>query len=403
MKEYLNINQKPLMKTGFLVLPLVIAGVCFTGCDSKSSESSIREITIETESADTEHEAIPRISTAERVGLQVEEDHTGHSHAMPPEENAPSTPAKDPHAVAGGTDVKIVWETPATWEELPGDTMRIANFKVTELSNCSLFKLKGQAGGLGKNLNRWRTQMALPQLSAEEINALAIKKLMGNDAVYTVMDGVYTGMSSTDSKGDFRMIGLTLIQSDYSYFVKLTGPLEEIKEQEKNFSQFCASIKKIETSALEILTKAGSQLNSDLSNNASKSFDAKVPEHWTLEPEKPMRLVSYQVSTATCYVSILGGDGGGVSSNINRWRGQLGLPAMSDEEIGGLATLSINGQQAPYIEVNGMGDDKKDLMLLGAICSTSDGKTAFIKMTGTSDILEKEIEHFKTFCSSLKL
>src|SRR3954469_20730083 len=64
----------------------------------------------------------------------------------------------------------------------------------------------------------------------------------------------------------------------------------------------------------------------------------KTPEGWTESPPGEMRVASFKISgkdgrQADLSIVPLSGGGGGDIANVNRWRGQVGLPPLSPEEI----------------------------------------------------------------------
>src|SRR5688572_18937213 len=82
-----------------------------------------------------------------------------------------STPGSSASSKAtGGASSSLRWITPAGWSELPTSAMRVANFRVgdDERAECYLTLLGGDGGGLAANVNRWRAQMGLGALSADE-------------------------------------------------------------------------------------------------------------------------------------------------------------------------------------------------------------------------------------------
>ena len=83
-----------------------------------------------------------------------------------------------------------------------------------------------------------------------------------------------------------------------------------------------------------------------------------VPAGWTQGPDRPMRLVTFACTpeggaaaaqpgspegSVECYVAELGGMGGGVAANFNRWRGQLGQPPLKDADIAALPRITVLG------------------------------------------------------------
>jgi len=135
----------------------------------------------------------------------------------------------------------------------------------------------------------------------------------------------------------------------------------------------------------------------------------QTPDGWKAAPASAMRLINFRIGPqgeAECYVTILPGAGGGVAANVNRWRGQLGLEPISENDIAKLPTLSLLGQDAVFVSLDGtfsgMGNTapREDYRLFGLIGENL-GNMQFVKMTGPRKLLEAEAENFATFCASI--
>jgi hypothetical protein len=134
-----------------------------------------------------------------------------------------------------------------------------------------------------------------------------------------------------------------------------------------------------------------------------------LPEGWFEKPATPLRVINLQPgpsSEAECYVTVLGGDGGGLASNVNRWRRQMGLEPYSDDELAALETRDVLGHQATYVDMRGtftgMGgaETVEDARLVGLVLVHS-GRAIFVKMTGPDAVVEEQLEAFNAFVDSL--
>ena len=76
---------------------------------------------------------------------------------------------------------------------------------------------------------------------------------------------------------------------------------------------------------------------------------AKLPAGWSVGPENSMRKATWIVSgpsgsKAEIAVTVFPGSVGGLTANVNRWRGQIGLPPASPDEIAASAkTVKVGG------------------------------------------------------------
>ena len=91
--------------------------------------------------------------------------------------------------------------------------------------------------------------------------------------------------------------------------------------------------------------------------------------------------------------------------NLNRWLGQLGLPAQSEDTLQNLPTLNVLGVQASLLEAvgtyTGMGSAPKSGYGLLGVASVAAGQGVFIKMIGPEAEVATEKENFIAFCESL--
>jgi len=111
----------------------------------------------------------------------------------------------------------------------------------------------------------------------------------------------------------------------------------------------------------------------------------KAPPQWAARPPSAMRKGSYGVpgEGGGCDLSITAfpGDVGGELMNVNRWRGQVGLaPIRQDELEASVKRLEANGLKFTVVELD-PGDGPGARSMLGAIVPFG-GSTWFFKLTG---------------------
>lgn len=126
-----------------------------------------------------------------------------------------------------------------------------------------------------------------------------------------------------------------------------------------------------------------------------------MPTGWTEVPPSEMRVASFKVAGADgklADVSVvpLPGMAGGDFANVNRWRGQVGLSAASDDELQSAAqTVQAGGQPAQLYDSAGQSS-----RILGVI-QHRDGTTWFYKMTGDPALVGVQKQSFIAFLQSL--
>ncbi len=118
------------------------------------------------------------------------------------------------------------------------------------------------------------------------------------------------------------------------------------------------------------------------------SFDApkwgKLPAGWSVGPENGMRKATWIVAgpdgtKAEIAVTVFPGNVGGLTANVNRWRGQIGLPSATGEEIAASAKPAKVGGIDSQRFVMASTDGKKGL---DAVMTPHKGATWFFKMSG---------------------
>jgi len=132
------------------------------------------------------------------------------------------------------------YETPAGWTVTP-HPMREISFSFGQGGECSVIRA---GGSLADNVNRWRKQMGLAEISADEAAALPKRTLLGFPAFTTTLDGSYQAMGAATATPNCRMIGVILPFQDHnaSLFIKMVGPRDLVEQNETAFQAFCDSL-----------------------------------------------------------------------------------------------------------------------------------------------------------------
>jgi hypothetical protein len=133
-----------------------------------------------------------------------------------------------------------------------------------------------------------------------------------------------------------------------------------------------------------------------------KEIEWKLPAGWQEQPPSSMRLGSFRVAggsggTADVSVIALSGMAGGDLANINRWRGQIELDPISEQDLAkNSRTISPAGR--PMVLVDFVNAKKR---LIAAIYVRGD-RTWFFKMIGDDHTVKDAKPAFLDFLDSLK-
>ncbi len=131
----------------------------------------------------------------------------------------------------------------------------------------------------------------------------------------------------------------------------------------------------------------------------------KLPTNWTVGPENSMRKATWIVagpngSTAEIAVTVFPGSVGGLTANINRWRGQVGLaPAGADEIAASAQAAKVGGIDSQRFVMTSP-DGKTSL---DAFITPKNGATWFFKMKGDTAAVEASSAAFAAFLSSSQI
>jgi hypothetical protein len=131
----------------------------------------------------------------------------------------------------------------------------------------------------------------------------------------------------------------------------------------------------------------------------------KLPEGWKEKPVGDMRLASFSAHTnhgeADVSIVTLPGEAGGLLANVNRWRAQLELLPLTEQELlnsDGVERKKFSGQEMMVVDFADAGLQKR---MLGALFLRQ-GNTWFFKLTGEANTVTEVKETFLNFLNQLE-
>jgi len=357
-------------------------------------------------------------------------DEAVRSYRVPKEPNSNPTPTASPHGPSepspGSNEPKTPWVVPQGWVEKPTTSgMRVASYGVStpdgRSADISIIALEGSGGGALTNVNRWRDQIGLTPVNQEELSRSSRVVTIGQrDAVLYELNGdrALQGSPYTNST-----LAAVMPSGEVTVFFKMTGERALVTENRAKFMEWLKSVNTggggdSSDSANEPGTAGGTSPTASNRATPPPSTSAatglpqwKVPPHWQPAGERPMRLASFNVpgeagaSPADLSISTLSGSGGGMLANVNRWRGQVGLAAWTDDDLGRQSTsVELDGSRATLVDLAGdksLQGDARKTRILAAIVPRG-GQTWFYKLTGDEAVVAREKENFLGFLKSIK-
>ena len=145
----------------------------------------------------------------------------------------------------------------------------------------------------------------------------------------------------------------------------------------------------------------------DTSGAAPPRLEYKRPGDWQEAPPGEMRVASFRVAgkdakQADVSVIPLPGLAGSDLDNVNRWRGQVGLPGVSEAELAKLAQpVEIAGDTAKLYEQAGANPGSGEKTRILAAITRRDGVAWFFKMTGDDGLVAQQKPAFIEFLKSV--
>lgn len=284
------------------------------------------------------------------------------------------------------------------------------------MADVSVVPLAGMAGRDIDNVNRWRSQIGLAPVGEAELAKLSeAVPIAGQEGKLYDMAG-----KNADSGEKSRMLAAILRRGDTAWFFKMLGDDALVLEQKNAFVDYLKSFAlppeggdaAAATTAPNALPPSHPPIGNLSSAAAPVSNEGKpqwqAPSSWKEIDGGGFLVAKFIVtgsnnSQAAVNVSTSAGDGGGVSANANRWRGQLGLSPLSQSDLDKLVTsVDIDGGKAILVDMTGA-DVKSGAKtrVVGAVVSRTQ-QTWFYKLMGPAELVEQQKDAFTKFVQSVK-
>lgn len=359
-------------------------------------------------------------ASCSRDGVKVYKVDASDSVTTSPPPVTATAPAAMPTTLPQGLPVpdnsglpKLKYVLPEGWKEKALTQLRVASFEISEngkTADVSVIPLGGAAGGDAANVNRWRGQVGQAPLDEAGLKKSAETVQVG-DQPADLYDIAGTDPGSGEEE---RIIGAILHTDESSWYFKMTGDAALV---EKNKAPFTAFLKSVEFQ--NQAAPAGMDMSQlppahpaipDMSGAMPPAAAADKPT-WTVpadwkEGELMQFLVARYViqgaggSSAAVNVSELGGTGGGLLPNLNRWRNQLGQPALSEDEAAKLPSIDASGAKAVVADFTGTDARSGKAARLVGVVLPLNGQTWFYKLMGDPDVVGQQKDALIRFIQS---
>jgi hypothetical protein len=253
----------------------------------------------------------------------------------------------------------VVWTEPKSWRKDPPGGMRYAGFRIKaqpkELE-VTVTRLPAGENWLLTNVHRWQKQVNVP--AAAKIEDFKPEEVQKEKEITWV---------------DLKGLGVHIVSK----------PPERIA---------AGNAKKFQLPQVKKAAPAGKKV----------PFDYDLPEGWEQAPLTGKFMVERYVLAQGEVQVTLTPVGGTLAMNVNRWRDEIGLPAIAEAAVKESAmTLKFADIKADYVEIiNPRGPAAKN-HTLGVIIPTPQTNWV-IKMWGPTNLVGQNKNAFETFVKSFK-
>ncbi len=134
---------------------------------------------------------------------------------------------------------EIGFVKPASWTDGRSSSMRLASFAADidgEKADISIIKLAGPAGGLLANVNRWRGQVGLGNVSVSELASGSENRKTGSGEEYIFVELV-------NDAGGQAILGGIYERKGFMLFAKYASSAKAAAKGKADFVTFCDSVK----------------------------------------------------------------------------------------------------------------------------------------------------------------
>jgi hypothetical protein len=323
----------------------------------------------------------------------LEESVPQQQDAMPTNTAAPRMPG----GLAPTTETAV--NTPPNWEPQPLSQMRQASFLVKDdkgaVTDISFVSLGAAAGNALDNVNRWLDQLGQPSTTEEKLGEIA-QRLRTSLGDVTIVDLAGLPKDADPSK-DGRIIAAMTTTGDSTLFFKMRGNAELTERQKGDFIKWVAAVCNAQSE-----TKSPQMAAMPAKDAGAPPIKWETPEDWTEVPPSSMRYASFSASAENgekidISVVTFPGEGGSDSDNINRWRGQIGLPPIDKNAVTS-QIASLKTADATFSTTDIIGAKARTI----AAWTHHEGRVWFFKATGPSAAVEKEKPNFVKFIESVR-
>ena len=310
----------------------------------------------------------------------------------------------------------ITWAVPEGWRKIDHEPkLQYAAFATDgtdDAAKVTVSFLSPEGPGamdLLMNVNRWRGQLGLPPSTAADVGAQVINTSQAQKTMQVV------DLASADGR---RMRAIIVPREDRIWFFKMTGNGPQVDAQKDAFDAFVRDTKYIAPAAPALVASTDSKpspqmpeglppMQTPIKPASHGEFTYSLPPGWSVDPTPhAMRMLTVTTGgdkPAAMIVTRLSTNFGGMLLNINRWRGEVGMPPIEEETAVKDKPVQIGSVTGKMIDLEGPGKDAATPMRSLIARCTQGESVWFFKLLGPAESVEAQRQAFSVFLTSVQL
>lgn len=260
-------------------------------------------------------------------------------------------------------------------------------------ADVSFVTLGPSAGNILDNVNRWLSQLGQPPITADKLATMVQQLPTARGDIATVD---LTGEPENgDANKDGRIVAAIASDAGGTAFYKMRGNRTLVGAEKENFTKWVTSSRSgnAPTTAAETIPAS--------SDSAPPQVKWDLPADWHTGAPSPMRYASFTADAngAKADISIVTfpGEGGADLDNVNRWRQQIGLPALEAAALQPLIS-PVATDEIRFSTIDMTGSTARTI----AAWTRHEGRAWFFKITGPKEAVEREKPNFVKFVQSVR-
>ena len=303
-----------------------------------------------------------------------------------------------------------------SWVELKPTQFRNLNFAFGRngVGECYLSEINGYEDDGLSNINRWRGQMQLEPLTAEQLAELPKHSIAGLETAYVSIEGAFQGMGSAQLERGYQMLAMLYHHNHIAFSVKMIGPAYAVAPQESEFLAFCETLSLVNpvgdppshlTSAPAAPPRSAElEEREGFAKTKVGPFELLLPDGWKLLPaDEPNSKLSIRFTfgphnEGSCGFGAVDSREDTIESTINGWQTTMGKEALSLDQIQQLPLGTLLGHAGLKVDMT-----HNDQRLAGIVASLHESITIFLQIKGPEPLISQNLEAFHTLTETMRI